>query len=1153
MTEHRCGCCEGIEALTPLPTANRPGLPALRYRVGTHSTFLETMLAGLSSHRLDSDRRPLQRLTTRSPDDPSIALLDGWAIVADVLTFYQERIANEGYLLTATERRSILELARLMGHRLRPGVAAGVYLALTLEQGYEIEVPAGTRAQSVPDPGTLPVVFETTEPLPARTSWNAIPARQTRPSFLQPSATFTGTRTFHARGVVTNMKPNDTVLFGCGDVQQPYTIQTVTADADAGTTRVTYLPFRAASSDGTPDNGGPQLAANGGTRGPALTRLAAVVEALRKDPSLPPASRFQLARSPERTYNAAADLGPQLLTRLDPRLEATLYAAYAGAPVTARPEGLCHVEAMRVRAAPFGHNAPQELVYRDNVLVGRREWALAELGGTARLNLTSTDVEQTVVAAFEGHHDLATTVNPLRIEAALDYGTGVFGPSGTVDLRDLIEPDRDPFGEDDPVFTTSLTLDQDGAHVVEVRVAYEGSFSEGAYDDARLLHVDLTFKGPSGHATSVRILPSEPIIDVAATGRLRVSVDDDPLRQISFNNPIVETIGNRTVTISLDGGLEVSHRTPGLATEEQFRTVSLDTIYDKITAGGRIVVDRLDHAHEVFTVERVRTVSRADYGISARVTQLVLHRPWLTSDDTSLAVLRATTVHAQSEQLELAEEPIEGDVAGDEIELDGLYDGLQAGRWLVVTGERSDVRGAGGQPVEGVDGSELVMLAGVVHDVQTVEDADGDEIELPTDTLHTRLLLSEPLAYSYKRDAVRINANVVAATHGETRTEVLGGGDGTRGSQQFTLKQRPLTFVPATTPEGVESTLDVRVDDVRWPEHETLSRLHGRERGYETRTDDDGTVTVVFGDGTHGTRLPTGVENVTAVYRSGTGRTGNVAAGRISVLATRPLGVKAVVNPQRASGGADPESRDQARRTVALGVLALDRLVSVQDYAGYTRIFAGIGKAAAVRLSDGRRQIVHLTIAGAADAPVDPGSDLYRNLLLALDRFGDPNVALRVALREAVFLVLSARVKVLDDHLWDDVEPRIRAALLDTFGFDRRELGQDVQLSEAISVIQGIDGIDYVDVDLLDGISETEARDPEALAAKLGALATAAGAKAPPDTTGEADARPRQHLVVEPARIDPAVTDPALRVRPAQLAYLNPELPDTLILTEVTS
>ena len=48
-----CGCCEGIEELTPAGVANRPGLGALSYRAGTHATFLETMKARLSSHCLD--------------------------------------------------------------------------------------------------------------------------------------------------------------------------------------------------------------------------------------------------------------------------------------------------------------------------------------------------------------------------------------------------------------------------------------------------------------------------------------------------------------------------------------------------------------------------------------------------------------------------------------------------------------------------------------------------------------------------------------------------------------------------------------------------------------------------------------------------------------------------------------------------------------------------------------------------------------------------------------------------------------------------------------------------------------------------------------------------------------------------------------------
>ena len=44
-----CGCCEGVERLTPMTLANRPGLSALAYRAGTYATFFETMAARLSS------------------------------------------------------------------------------------------------------------------------------------------------------------------------------------------------------------------------------------------------------------------------------------------------------------------------------------------------------------------------------------------------------------------------------------------------------------------------------------------------------------------------------------------------------------------------------------------------------------------------------------------------------------------------------------------------------------------------------------------------------------------------------------------------------------------------------------------------------------------------------------------------------------------------------------------------------------------------------------------------------------------------------------------------------------------------------------------------------------------------------------------------
>ena len=107
-----CGCCAGTSVLTPVEVSNRPGLGAIAYRVGSHARFKQSMLARLSA----PERPALARLEIRDDDDFTIALVDAWATVADVLTFYQERIANEGYFRTATERRSVSELGE--AHRL---------------------------------------------------------------------------------------------------------------------------------------------------------------------------------------------------------------------------------------------------------------------------------------------------------------------------------------------------------------------------------------------------------------------------------------------------------------------------------------------------------------------------------------------------------------------------------------------------------------------------------------------------------------------------------------------------------------------------------------------------------------------------------------------------------------------------------------------------------------------------------------------------------------------------------------------------------------------------------------------------------------------------------------------------------------------------
>ena len=211
-----CDCCE--TGLRQLQLYNRPGLPALRYRIGTQPVFLQRMLTRLPQVRRSDNPAnahagtyPLQQLTTRSVEDPAIALLDAFAVTADVLTFYQERIANEGFLRTATERRSVLELARAIGYELSPGVAASTLLAVTVEDAPgapgRATVDAGLKVLSVPGQNERPQTFETIEQIETRAEWNAL-----RPQRLEPQPLSRGTRELYLQGLNTQLQPGDSLL-----------------------------------------------------------------------------------------------------------------------------------------------------------------------------------------------------------------------------------------------------------------------------------------------------------------------------------------------------------------------------------------------------------------------------------------------------------------------------------------------------------------------------------------------------------------------------------------------------------------------------------------------------------------------------------------------------------------------------------------------------------------------------------------------------------------------------------------------------------------------------------------------------------------------------------------------------------------------------
>lgn len=1038
-----CGCCQGVAVSTPVPIHNRRGLPELAYRVGTHGRFLASMKARLATTVIDlpadgerpaRSLRPLQALTTRDPADPAVALLDAWATVGDVLSFYQERIANEGYLRTATERRSLVELARLVGYAPRPGVSSSVYLSYTVDdnQAVPVELPVGTRSQSIPGPDELPQSFETDEPLLARREWNDLQIRRQRPQRIG-LATILALDSVHAVGAATGMQAGELLLFQFGSGAAPAYVArrviAVEADFTGQRTALRLQPL------------------------PALEAQAhALLQVLQ--------NRLSFMQDQRAISNCAQLLG----------------ALRLGAP---RPPLTAWVEFLNA-------------------------------------GVDDTDAH----AAID---EFAAQLAELQAPGTVQPGNG---PDAVVDR--LLKPHR-------PQAANSLRLRRD----------LSGGFRYGADLQPQLI-TDFAPALKTNYYDAWRgsrpdqLPPTLAAVYALGAGEtLFGATAAKPMPAISGNNvPAVATWQDWPYA--------------GDETDSNAFLAKADPL---LVAGDVVLVTRPPEQfqilprYQVLRIAAVRTGPRSAYGISGETTEIAFGadgKPiaWREVDENpqlkkQIVELRQTWIHPPRRRLEMAQEPILDEVSGSELELGPLHEQLKSGRWIVVEGERSDIVG-----IRGVRASELLMVAGLEH---------GSDFTLPGDHPHTTLRLATPMAYSYYREGLQIRANVVRASHGESRKEVLGSSDARRPLQRFALRQPPLTWRPAPTAAGAASTLKVLVDGVEWREVDSLSSLGPDARAYVSATGDDGVTAVIFGDGEHGLRPPSGFENLRAEYRNGIGKGGNVRAKQVSLLVSRPLGIKDVVNPLPASGGADRETAALIRENAPRSLAALDRLVSLSDYADFTRMFAGIAKAEAARLSDGVREQVHITVAGVDDMPLDPNSDLYRNLLQALRELGDPGLSVQVAIRERIALVLQARLRLQPGHRWEPVASAVRARLLERFGFEQRALAQPALLCELVAAMQSVRGVDWVDVDSFGGIPETviDWQSGQRRLVTQDEITDIVQTIVYGDSdTGQDDEQGRP--VQPPARVEAGAAErEGERIRPARLACFVPGVPDTLILNPV--
>lgn len=880
--------CTTTQPVTASPK-NGPGLDALSYRVGTYGAFLRRMLDQLPLQTVPPEdpaatARPLAALRTRVASDPTVALLDAWAVSLDVFTFYQERIANEGFLRTASERRSVLELGRATGYELDPGVAATTYLAFTIENtpssGGRAAIPRGTQVQSLPSPAQTPQPFETLADFAARASWNELRPRTKQRQRLR----------------LSNASPP--VLLAANDEPCSYLYL-------AGTTL--------------------------GLRSGDLLLFVA--------PSTVPSAVKTLPRF---IHSVAVDIAAGYTrVNLEPSTpdEIPLFSESANAPgvVTLSPTPLTH------------DYVEQNIV--------KRSWHEADL--RALIGFQRWD-----------ENELLKYVERIVAE----------------------EPD---------------TLE---VHVLRQRVGFFGN-SAPLYASLRRAGTapgeeDYPYDGSSYNWDGLNPPPPDPVV---------------PPKSIWQHS-------SSAVYFSTDSGADVF----------------LERTLPEIVREGWVVF-RSPSGLSTYVVRGASERALAEYASHGKATGLLLGKP--QSPESALAnngtdkpadlVFRTTTAFVQSERLNLALLPIGAptDSGTGALTLDGMVLGLVRGQPVWVRGELAGV--------PGVVQDEVVLLDDVIHDRG-----------------YTTLGFSTGLRRSYRRSSITINANVVSSSHGETAPpEVLGNGDATQQNQRFVLKRPGVTYLSVPTASGIQSTVTVTVNGVPWKEVSSLYEVDGRSESFMLRTDDDGITTVIFGDGEHGARLPTGRENVVATYRTCDASTGAVDAGRLTLLKTRPLGVRGVTNPLSAVGNSAPESLTQGRANASLATQLIDRIVTLQDYQSFTSAFPGIGKAYARALWDGRGRIVHITVSGEGGSAVPADSALQANLLRSIFASSDPSQSVQVASYQPRYFAIAADLVLAPQAASAQVLDDARAALLSAFAFERRGFAQPVTAAEIAKVLQAVPGV----------------------------------------------------------------------------------------------
>lgn len=364
------------------------------------------------------------------------------------------------------------------------------------------------------------------------------------------------------------------------------------------------------------------------------------------------------------------------------------------------------------------------------------------------------------------------------------------------------------------------------------------------------------------------------------------------------------------------------------------------------------------------------------------------------------------------------------------------------------------------QPLEPFDSEQPAPPNALYKGARDAAYVSPVSFDIDPSTGRAQIKADEPSRFAGPlRAPISVHGNLVGATRGETvHDEVLGSADGSKPFQTFTLKKKPLTFLPSAAPSAAAMpALEVRVNGVRWSRVDSFVDATEQDEVYVLRVAPDGSATIEFGDKAI---PPTGTRNVTASYRYGAGAA-KPPAGLINKLASPVPGIDGVVWSLPPTGGRDADQAMAIRENAPASLLAFGRAVSLYDYEALAQQYPGVRRASAGWAYASATQRAQVVIWVLSD-----GGSVAAELASYLTGVGDPDLPVLVQEAVAIETSIEAEVRADERYVAADVRSRIVEALTDPasglLSPTHRPMRQSLFRSQLIRAIVEVHGVHEV-------------------------------------------------------------------------------------------